>query len=1026
MKTSQKLSQELENKIRKYYDNKGVSAKEVKILLQSIKKIYIDFDKSQKLLEDTLNLKASTLKANNLKSDILKESILKASNLKASQLRDIHLKASILKANLLKSSNLKEGNLKAKLLKEANEKLKKETRIHSEEVALNIKKLNDKTLELVKSVSEKKALIGSLGEGVVAVNEQGVIVDINKVGLKLLDFKEKELLGELYTYKILMEDEDGNHIPNEKRPLIRSLKNRRPIKTVDSYYIRRDGTRFPISQISTPVGLDHKFSGAMVIFDDITKFKERAKNIQESEFFFKKTQEAAYIGSYKADFVLDSWKSSETMDKIFGIGKNFKRNIKNWLGLIHPDDREMMNKYLTEEILEKHKYFNKEYRIIRKSDHKIRWVVGLGKVGIDKYSKAVSLFGTIQDITERKLIENEVLEATNLTKDIIDNTNSLVYMVDKHGRFIMVNKKFENLFGVKRDEIIGKTRAIFLPLKIAKQHRKNDLLVLKTNKIESFDERNLEKDGEHFYLSQKFPVADAEGNVYAVAGISEDITTRKNLERQNEESRKLLDEAQKISKVGSFSLDLKTNEASISEELVKIYGLPIGTKKISNEKFLSLVHPGDRKRVMLDIVTSIQTGIANPQTEYRIVLENGNERIIQATSKIIFDDKKIPIKFFGTSQDITERKLNEDKLKKSEELFHSIVSSINEGIVMNDKNGKVILINPSAEKILGRKVSELEKINLKERIKAIKFVRADGTALLYEDIPSIISLKTGKSQRGVVLGVPKNGGEVVWISVNSEPLFSNSDSEPYAVVTTFRDITREREIEKLRVDFLSLVSHQLRTPLSGTKWLIETMQRGVIGETNQKEKEYLNSLYEINERMISLVADILNVLTLESGVVVLKKDKISVRELYKDISLIMEPAAKSKNINLINKLIDHKEYIVKSDFLILRSILENFISNSICYSASGQEIAFDVIDNPNEIVFSIKDNGIGIPEDEQARIFERFYRGSNAKMVKPSGTGLGLYTSTLLAKRIGAIITFESKEGKGTSFYLHIPKNHGT
>ncbi len=107
---------------------------------------------------------------------------------------------------------------------------------------------------------------------------------------------------------------------------------------------------------------------------------------------------------------------------------------------------------------------------------------------------------------------------------------------------------------------------------------------------------------------------------------------------------------------------------------------------------------------------------------------------------------------------------------------------------------------------------------------------------------------------------------------------------------------------------------------------------------------------------------------------------------------------------------------------ILKAILGTLLSNAIDYSKPGQKIILDVEENPETIIFFVRDFGIGIPKKEQSRIFERFYRASNAKNLKPSGTGLGLNITKMLAEKIGAEISFESKENKGSVFYLNIPK----
>jgi PAS domain S-box-containing protein len=134
--------------------------------------------------------------------------------------------------------------------------------------------------------------------------------------------------------------------------------------------------------------------------------------LRESEIFFKETQNAAFIGSYKTDFVKGVWESSEVLDRIFGIGRDYVRSIDGWLDIVHPDDRNMMDHFLREEVIRNRKPFVKEYRIIRKSDNEIRWVYGLGRTDYNAKGNVVSLIGTIQDITERKRAEEEHLRLT--------------------------------------------------------------------------------------------------------------------------------------------------------------------------------------------------------------------------------------------------------------------------------------------------------------------------------------------------------------------------------------------------------------------------------------------------------------------------------------------------------------------------------------------------------------------------------------------------------------------------------------
>lgn len=179
------------------------------------------------------------------------------------------------------------------------------------------------------------------------------------------------------------------------------------------------------------------------------------ENAKENEFFFRETQRAAKIGSYKADFKAGFWESSQILDQIFGINKEYVRSIQNWLKLVHPDDQEMMETYLRENVMMNREPFQKEYRIIRKSDGNVRWVMGLGKAEFDATGEMVKLLGTIQDITERKKIEAALRESEKHFRTLADSGQAMIWTSDLEQKCSYVNKQWLDFMGTSLDQQMG-------------------------------------------------------------------------------------------------------------------------------------------------------------------------------------------------------------------------------------------------------------------------------------------------------------------------------------------------------------------------------------------------------------------------------------------------------------------------------------------------------------------------------------------------------------------------------------------
>jgi signal transduction histidine kinase len=227
----------------------------------------------------------------------------------------------------------------------------------------------------------------------------------------------------------------------------------------------------------------------------------------------------------------------------------------------------------------------------------------------------------------------------------------------------------------------------------------------------------------------------------------------------------------------------------------------------------------------------------------------------------------------------------------------------------------------------------------------------------------------------------------------------------------------------IQSDFITLASHQLRTPLSGMRWLTELLLQSRTGPLNKKQRDYLNKIYSSTERLIALVNDLLEVTRLDQGDYKIYLQTTDLVSIIRGMIKEKERYINEKKLKIAFTTEQEPFPTVKTDQNRIKQAIANILSNAITYTPSGGSILIDLKLINGDVQCMIKDSGVGIPADQQKKVFSKFFRGTNVLKFETVGTGLGLYITKAFIEGSGGKIWLSSEENKGTTIYFTLPRS---
>lgn len=359
-----------------------------------------------------------------------------------------------------------------------------------------------------------------------------------------------------------------------------------------------------------------------------------------------------------------------------------------------------------------------------------------------------------------------------------------------------------------------------------------------------------------------------------------------------------------------------------------------------------------------------------------------------------------------------------EDVEKEKAQSEALLSGIGDAVVALDNNFNIIFINKVFEEQFGWNSGELIGNNFYSLIKA---ENNKGELLGEEERPFYLSLKSGNK---------------VTTSVSNPYYFIKKDGTKFPAATTvtpvkvkdivigaigvYRDIAHEIEVDKMKSEFVSLVSHQLRTPLSAMRWYAEMLLNGDAGKLTDDQTDFIENIYKSNERMINLVNSLLNISRIESGRIIIEPKPTDLKGLIDEVMSEVKVKFDEKQQTVLISV--HPDLgPINLDPKLIFQVYKNLLTNANKYTPDHGQIEIFVSKKGDDVVSRVTDNGYGISKKDQPKIFEKFHRAENILKLETDGTGLGLYLAKAIVESSGGQIGFESEENKGTTFWFSLP-----
>jgi PAS domain S-box-containing protein len=760
----------------------------------------------------------------------------------------------------------------------------------------------------------------------------------------------------------------------------------------------------------------------LAVKEDITEKKRAEEVLQENERLLRETQAIAKLGSYVLDIPKGIWQSSTILDNIFGIDEQYDHSVEGWISLIHPEWREIMANYFLNDVLGQHTRFDKEYKIVRKSDGEERWVHGLGELVFDSNNQPIKMIGTIRDVTDRKLADDTLKGSFSLLEGTLESTVDGILVVDQNGKIQRFNKKFLEMWRIP-DSVIetrnddAALNFVLSQLKYPDQFLNKVKELYKDTKAESIDYLEF-IDGRVF---ERFSRPQLIGNktigrVWSFRDITDRKIAEESLIASEKKFRTVVEEAVET----VFTIDYNGYFTYVNPAGLKASGYSLD--ELKQLKYIDLIEKEYKQKVRRNYFRQYLERKELTTAEYPIKTKSGEIKWFNQNTRLIIENNEVK-GFYVIARDVTERRKVEEALRESEEKFRTLFETSIEGILASDVNGKNVLVNQRMAEMTGYSVEELMNMDFEQLLPTDEM--PDHLLKMEERMKGISSIYERR--------LLTKDGSTIWTLVSAAPIL-NKEGKFTGSFGVFTDITERKkmveelvaakekaeETNRLKSIFLANISHELRTPLVGILGYAETLYNEL---ENPEFKEMAHTLLTSSTRLketLNLLLDLSHIEADKLDVNISRQNlTFMVREKFKQF----HSAAKEKGLRF-QLVLGEDDLFINADERMLSQVIEHLLANAIKYTSKGDITVTisKIFENQKQYAqLKVKDTGVGIPKQSSKVIFEPFRQASEGFSRSFEGLGIGLTVAKKFIDMMGGEISVESELGKGSEFTVKFP-----